>query len=380
MPYYPLGYGTIYGYSYYKKNTCWESDSKEIKQCSLVEKTKVKIKIPLNLYLKFLSLVKEINTEWLLYLTYEKEEKGNQITYTVKDYVVPDQEVTSTSVKVLDPPKGSYGVIHAHQFTSSKFFSDTDDEYVNSNNVFSLVINGNGEIIGKSRLDLPCGNYLLKDCEVEILLSDEEKDENIVSEVKNHLKIPTYTYTKTKASLKPVKDCPYNDIECYYFRHGKCTFSSKCPYHLDSKKETKEENLEVFEEIPIEAEEYIDWDYCPFAFESCPFYTRGYCSYPFEGCYAIDQGVIKECPFNNDECNFYVYGFCVLYENPEVECDEFGNRDLEIKEDGGSSTSENLRETRNSRYDSRGGNSSLHLEKKSGKTGGNLSSFKRDGE
>ena len=370
MPYYPLGYGAVYGYSYYKKNTCWESDSKEIKQCSLVEKIKVKVKIPLDLYLKFLSLVKEINTEWLLYLTYDKEEKGNQIIYIVKDCVIPDQEVTSTSVKVLNPPKGSYGVIHAHQFTSSKFFSNTDDEYVNSNNVFSLVINGNGEIIGKSRLDLPCGNYLLKDCEIEILLSKEERDENIVSEVKKHLQTPTYTYTytQTKTSLKPVKECPYDDIECYYYRHGKCTYSGECPYHLSdqSKRETKENRDLKNLGIPLEGG---IWDYCPFAFEKCPFYSRGYCSYPFEICYAVELGLIPECPFDNESCDFYVYGYCVLYENPEVECDEFGRGDLEIKEDGGSPTSKDLRETRNSKYDSRGGTSSLHIEKESGSSG-----------
>ena len=394
MPYYPLGYGAVYGLpasssrGYYRK-TCWESDSKEIKECSLVKNIKVKVKIPLNLYLKFLTLVQEIKTEWLLYLTYDKEEKGNQIIYTVKDYVIPDQEVTSTSVKVLDPPAGSYGVIHAHQFTSSKFFSNTDEEYVNSNNVFSLVINGSGEIIGKSRLNLPCGNFLLKDCEIEILLSEEEKDENIVSEVKKHLQSPSYSYTyssdKTRYTLKPVKDCPYDDIECYYYRQGKCTYSGEvdCPYHLSgiTPKDAEKIREEIEEDFDFEYFSFGEVsDYCPFALERCPFYTKGLCTYPCSTCYAIETGLLKECPFNNDECDGYVYTYCIIYENPEVECDEFGGGDLQVKEDGGSPTSKDLWETRNSEHDSRGRVSSLHIEEESGSSSKTDQGSKETGE
>jgi len=202
-------------FSSFDRSRIWNSDRKIIRSCSLCRDQKYEILIPLNLYSLFRKLVKEISTEWLLYLKFEKEETGSLTRFRITDYIVPDQRVTYSSVEVLHAPSGELGVIHAHQFSSSSFFSAIDEEYVNSNNAFSLVINRNGDLLGGVRIQLPCGNYLFKECEINILYP--EIPETVIEDIKSHFKpqkVESYYYGFKSVSEHMVIDfCPFLGIE-----------------------------------------------------------------------------------------------------------------------------------------------------------------------
>jgi len=186
----------------------WDNKEMFVKECGVCTDIKYSIIIPQNVYDTFLTLLKEISTEWLLYLVYEKEEVTGRndevkgIVFTVTGYKIPEQEVTSTSAKVINsseivqeieeenPDHGAPGVIHAHQFTSSTFFSSIDSDYVNSNNAFSLVINRDGNFKAVARQMLECGRWLIKEAEVCVKFVE---DSTIVAELKEHIKTTTYT-------------------------------------------------------------------------------------------------------------------------------------------------------------------------------------------
>lgn len=186
----------------------WDNKEHFVKECGVCGDIKYTIIVPQNIYDTFLTLLKDISTEWLLYLTYEKEEVTDKdgtvkgIIFTVNGYKIPEQTVTTASAKVINadeivqqineetPDHGAPGVIHAHQFTSSTFFSGTDSDYVNSNNAFSLVINRDGNFKAVARQRLPCDRWLIKEAEVCVKFVENP---SIIAEIKEHIKTTSYT-------------------------------------------------------------------------------------------------------------------------------------------------------------------------------------------
>lgn len=181
----------------------WDNKDMFIKECGVCADIKYTIIIPQSIYDNFLTLLKEITTEWLLYLTYTKEvvtdrdDKVKGIIFNTDGYKIPEQQVAAANAKALNadeivqeineerPDHGAPGVIHAHQFTSSTFFSGTDQGYVNSNNAFSLVINRDGNFKAVAREKLECGRWLIKEAEVCVKFVENPE---IVSELKDHIK------------------------------------------------------------------------------------------------------------------------------------------------------------------------------------------------
>jgi proteasome lid subunit RPN8/RPN11 len=156
-------------------NDEWENTQEELK---IVDRCGHKPTEPINIYLnrivknKIYLLMKRFpNTEWLAYL------QGNKETKEVVDLIIPEQNVTSTNVVVINKPINSniIGVIHSHHGMGA-FFSGTDDAYINMNNDISIVVahNGSKAVI---RWTTPCGSKCLVDGNVII------ETENLFDEV-----------------------------------------------------------------------------------------------------------------------------------------------------------------------------------------------------
>lgn len=257
--------------------TPWTSDI-IVSGCGVLGKKEYAIKIPNNVNNAFLTLLKEIKTEWLMYLNFEEEESasGKLVTYTVTGYVIPEQEATHAHVKVLDAPEGEFGVIHAHQFSESRFFSGTDDAFVNSNNIFSMVINKKGEFLAKTRVPVPCGKFIQLPAKVFVSFSEHE---TVAEEMKDKIKARKYTKpyqrpTKTgsgdtKASVwqgrgagsstrqttvtdRRIKDCPNKDdpSKCVRTSYFDCEYYWKACPKLEELAEqpAEEETAEATEE------------------------------------------------------------------------------------------------------------------------------------
>ena len=181
----------------------WDNSDMFVKECGICSKTKYAINIPQNIYDAFLTLLKHVDTEWLLYLRYRKDETRDtdglltSVVFNVYDYHVPAQKVSSAHVEVLDTSIEDWddedvGVIHAHQFTkSTPHFSGTDKSFVNSNNAFSLVINATGEFQAVARERLECSRWLIKEAKVFVRFTE---DDGIVEVFEGNAS--TYTYTK----------------------------------------------------------------------------------------------------------------------------------------------------------------------------------------
>lgn len=190
-------------------NAVWSNEEMFVGACGVHGDTKYSIYVPREIYDRFLSLLKHIDTEWLLYLTYTKQEKRDKdgkldgVLFLVDGYKVPKQAVTTAHVKPSNeheideivererPNHGPTGVIHAHQFsTSAPHFSGTDDAYVNSNNAFSMVINKNGEFEAVTKEKTPCGRWIIKKAEVFIKYSEYT---DVVEELKANLEKTVYS-------------------------------------------------------------------------------------------------------------------------------------------------------------------------------------------
>ena len=188
----------------------WSITDMFVKSCGVCDKYKYSIIVPQTIQDAFLTLLKEIKTEWLCYLVAEKHEETKAdgtvtgIIYTIESYYIPPQQVSTASVKVLDsdvpdvPEDRVIGVIHAHQFTSSKpHFSGVDKSFVNSNNEFSLVINRNGEYEAVSRQKTECDKWMIVSAEVFVQFQEQPE---VVTELRS--KIKTYTRTPYKGGAK----------------------------------------------------------------------------------------------------------------------------------------------------------------------------------
>jgi len=128
--------------------------------------------IPPEIWNVIQELTEEINSEWLGYLKGDFLNDG--FVLNVKEIIIPEQEVTGVSVTVKEDIDDVQGVVHSHS-NMGVFFSGTDDNYINTNNAFSLVVNKDGKHKAIARIKLNCGFYIRKECNVEILRNVSKK-------------------------------------------------------------------------------------------------------------------------------------------------------------------------------------------------------------
>lgn len=82
--------------------------------------------------------------------------------YMLNDIVIPEQKVGAVSVDDIKIA-GTYNtVIHKHPSTHNHNFSRTDEEFVNSNHMFSILIGRDTltNITGRSRIKMECNRYM----------------------------------------------------------------------------------------------------------------------------------------------------------------------------------------------------------------------------
>jgi len=104
--------------------------------------------------------------EWLIYVY--GEERGNEIH--VKDFYVPEQEVTASSVKVIEddyPKENLLGSIHSHNSMAS-FRSCVDVDH--HNYPLQIVVNNDLEFTCAYKFKAPCGHFLECECDVELYI------------------------------------------------------------------------------------------------------------------------------------------------------------------------------------------------------------------
>lgn len=132
--------------------------------CENLDKQKISIVIPIETYIKIRSLFEDKvigSREFIVYLEHDgyDEEKRE---FRVVDIFFPKQEVGHASVKPSESPIGNYGVLHSH-VDMAAYFSGVDDDYLNANNDFSIVMNKKGEYQIGVKVNLPCGRTKFMD-------------------------------------------------------------------------------------------------------------------------------------------------------------------------------------------------------------------------
>ena len=159
----------------------WCSGLEIITKCSLTEKAEVYVsRIAKD---KIDALMDEFkNMEWLGYLV----GKINGTKHFVEDMIIPEQEVSTASVKVLgDPPSNCIGTAHSHH-SMGAFTSGTDEEHLVGNHPVCMVVS-DSKTIAKVRLDTPCGRLVA----VEATIYTEEAEKkfsSFVEEAKTKIK------------------------------------------------------------------------------------------------------------------------------------------------------------------------------------------------
>jgi hypothetical protein len=164
-------------------NEKWCSGLEIISKCGVAENAEVYVsKVAKD---KIDALMDEFkHMEWLGYLT----GKINGTKHFVEDMVIPEQEVSTASVKVLgDPPANCIGTAHSHH-SMGAFTSGTDEEHLMGNHPVCMVVS-DSKTIAKVRLDTPCGRLVAVDATI---YTEKIDNKAFVEESKTKIKEKTF--------------------------------------------------------------------------------------------------------------------------------------------------------------------------------------------
>lgn len=125
------------------------------------------------------------------FLVYGNSIKLADNSYKLEDVVVPEQVVGHASVDNV-VVVGTYNtVLHKHPGNMTNF-SSTDDEFVNSNHDFSLLI-GSSDLKnanGIASIQLECNRYMKVKLDIDIVVP-MSKDEEFIKSVAKNIKLST---------------------------------------------------------------------------------------------------------------------------------------------------------------------------------------------
>lgn len=161
--------------------------------------------IPIKIYSGLISLIREFDTEFMLYFYANENERGD---WEVYDIVIPEQNVTTGSCFATEQIVGVQGVFHSHADIPA-FMSSTDDDHINLNHNFSIVGNKDGQFSAVTREELPCGGIILK--KAKILVLDPNDNDEYLTTAK--AKIKKNVYTTQKKNNKKTNDAENPDAK-----------------------------------------------------------------------------------------------------------------------------------------------------------------------
>jgi len=166
----------------------WDSGLEISNECPDLN-TVVNIILDPRVYGVINALLQEFSTtEFLVYLNGEVKTEENIIEMYLNEVLIPKQEVSVTSVDVIEPIP-SLAVLHKHPGGSS--FSGIDDDFVNSNHMASIVVDNNN-MAAVCRIKAQCGRYLKVDANVGVgAIGDTEP---FITEAKEKIKEKEYMY------------------------------------------------------------------------------------------------------------------------------------------------------------------------------------------
>ena len=164
-----------------------------IEKCSLAKDIKEPdVTMDFLVYQKAMALTSEMgNIEWLGYLKGFPTEDG----YHIDGMVIPKQTVDSVSVEVDEGlvDNDIIGTIHSHHGMGT-FFSNTDHDYIGSNNPIMLVIASNGNAKCAVRHTLACGNFILIDADFEVLHIDNPEIKDFITDALTKVTKKVFVY------------------------------------------------------------------------------------------------------------------------------------------------------------------------------------------
>lgn len=126
------------------------------------QQTKPDIVMTSEMYYALVDLARAVETEWFGYMQGEMDGR----TATLRTVHFPPQKATHTHCEPLEDaraPEGTICAVHSHN-TMKAFFSSTDDGHANW--PIEIVLNAKGEIAGRMRVPLRCGEYELVNARV----------------------------------------------------------------------------------------------------------------------------------------------------------------------------------------------------------------------
>ncbi len=172
---------------------CWSTERPSVKVCERLDQTKPELFLPWIIGQKIVAMSKEMgNTEWLGYLIGVEESPNN---FKVTNIVVPEQEVSGSSVDVIKPVAGDniLGTVHSHH-NMGTFFSNTDKSFIGVNHKLMVVYSNNNGYKGAFRATTLCGATMLVDMSVTIIYPNPPRVVWFVEEAKKQIKNKTYVY------------------------------------------------------------------------------------------------------------------------------------------------------------------------------------------
>ena len=180
----------------------WSSGLTTVETCGLVhdkDSPKPAIYMSYVVYCSILAMCKHMGTlEWLGYLTGKKGEEGN---YSVTGVLVPEQEVTGTSVDEIGEVETSniIGTVHSHH-NMGAFFSGTDNHFIGSNHEVMVVFGGN-TTKQQIRRHLPCGAYISLEADLLIFGPNYKGAASFIEHNKDKIKEKKIVYPRYYSGL-----------------------------------------------------------------------------------------------------------------------------------------------------------------------------------
>ncbi len=171
----------------------WCSDIEMADQCPEM-KDKGKIILDAGVYDQISAIIDAVkHNEFLAYLYGKETDDG----YVVNKISIPYQEVTAATVKVKQPER-SPGVLHKHpgSYTNPRF-SGVDDDNVNLNHEFSIVINEKREMYAEMRKKVKCGLYVT--LKPEIVIGKKKISTKFIGKIADRIRKKSYCYSGSNA-------------------------------------------------------------------------------------------------------------------------------------------------------------------------------------